>query len=65
MEKQGSQLEFISRINRDGSAVEPVIDPEKLHQDHFYLRPLSLTLETYIATGINCYVVKIKNDANE
>lgn len=61
MNYKGKDLEFISRISRDGSGV---VDAKKLDLNHLdeetlELHTLSLTAETYIAMGFNIYVVKI------
>ena len=59
MRKNANQLEFISRINRDGSGVSTVDEKEVLNED-FKLNSLSISEKTYIASGMNSYVVKIK-----
>ena len=56
---KAEQLEFISRINRDGSGVSAVDEKEVLNED-FTLNRLSISKKTYIASGMNSYVVKIK-----
>lgn len=58
---KGSQLEFISFINRDGNGTTPVI-AEILNFDDtiFTLTSLSITQGTYIASEFNSYVVKLK-----
>ena len=56
---KAEQLEFISRINRDGSGVTKVDEKEVLNED-FKLNSLSISEKTYIASGMNSYVVKIK-----
>ena len=64
---KASELEFISRIKRDGSGVQILgkKDCEKLASsehidDVFTLNSLSITNGTYIASGFNSYVVKFK-----
>lgn len=59
MRKKANQLEFISRINRNGSGVSAVDEKEVLNKD-FKLNSLSISEKTYIASGMNSYVVKIK-----
>ena len=54
-------LDFISLVSRDGSGTVKVEGHE--HPDGemiFTLLPLSLTEETFIASGFNSYVVRIK-----
>lgn len=63
----GSELIFISRINRDGSGTTPVTEtPDYLLEENFVIHSLSITNKTYIACGFNSYVVKLKKkeDAN-
>lgn len=62
MNKLGKDLEFISRIKRDGTEVEPVLDDLVLSLDETWFRviPLSLNAGTFIAMGFNCYIVKLK-----
>lgn len=65
MEKRGCQLEFISRINKDGSGTEMVTttdDLSFLNNVKFDLMGLSMTLGTYIVGHNFCYVVRIKED---
>lgn len=57
---EGKDLIFISRIERDGSGVVPVDDDKHLQTEKFELNCLSMTKETYIASGFNSYVVKLK-----
>jgi hypothetical protein len=64
---KASELEFISRIKRDGSGVQILgkKDCDKLasaeHFDEvFSLSRLSITNGTYIASGFNSYVVRYK-----
>lgn len=71
--KLGKQLEFISVIKRDGSGViaiptqwnensdYPKVDNMAyLDDDIFTISILSLTEKTYIASGFNSFVVKLK-----
>lgn len=62
MTKKGRELEFISRINRDGSGTTPVDDSfiEFVQEDDFDIIRLSMTEDTWIATYVNAYVVRIK-----
>lgn len=73
MKKKGSDLEFLSLIQRDGSTVIPVGKPWSESMGHartddvsylddaeFELRNLSLTEKTYIAFHFNVWIVKIK-----
>ena len=59
MRKNANQLEFISKINRDGLGISKVDEKEVLNED-FKLNSLSISEKTYIASGMNSYVVKIK-----
>jgi hypothetical protein len=63
MEKLGKDLEFISRIKRDGSGTEPITDPKCtfLLEEKFKINTLSLSRQTYIASGFYSYVVKLKH----
>jgi len=62
MEKLGSELEFISQINRDGSGVTKHPKEHYKHLDNEVIKiySLSLSKQTYIALGFNSYVVKLK-----
>lgn len=71
----GKDLQFISWIKRDGSGTLPcnvgtwnksdntpkLDNMEYLNNDEFVLTSLSLSNETFIASGFNSFVVKIKN----
>lgn len=67
MERFGSELEFISRISADGKKIEVLNETEKgktsslLKKDVFKLSCLSISNLTFIASGMNSYVVKLKN----
>ena len=74
MRKKGKNLEFISWIKRDGSGTIPVgtewtenmdfpktDDMSYLDNDYFLLTCLSLTHKTFIASGFNSWIVKLKN----
>ncbi len=57
----GEELIFISQINRDGNGTTQVTEtPEHLLKESFAINSLSLTNKTYIASGFNSYVVKLK-----
>jgi len=62
MTKKGKRLEFISQINRDGSGTKPVTDQYiyLMRDDKFKLQCLSLTQKTFIASGFNSFVVRLK-----
>ena len=58
----GKDLNFISKINRDGSGTKAV---EKDHiktiqEESFEMNCLSITEQTYIASGFNSFVVTLK-----
>jgi len=63
MKLKGKELIFISRILRDGSGVNDCseLDMSNYNEDSFEINCLSITEQTYIATEMNCFVVKIKN----
>ena len=59
--KLGSELIFISKINRDGKSVEILPKaPKSELQTVFKITHLSLSHETFIASEFNTYIVKIK-----
>lgn len=59
----GDQVTIISRINRDGLGVETNLPPNYFTtQDAFELIPLSRTEGTYIITGMNAFVVRLKTN---
>ncbi len=66
---KAKDLDFISWIKRDGSGTEPVPDDmlesmlnNKFSKDDEYkLNVLSLRNKTFIASGFNSFVVKLKN----
>ncbi len=62
--KFGRQLKFISKIKRDGSGIDRVFDDhvETLNNENFDLSCLSMTEKTFIASGFNSYIVKIKDN---
>lgn len=61
----GKDLIFISQINRDGKGVtlvdDELIKGHIIDNDEFKVKRLSMSHDTYIASGFNSYVVKIKN----
>jgi hypothetical protein len=67
MTRIGSELEFISRILRDGSGTEMISTREEVshvENTRFEMASLSITKGTWIATEFNAYVVKIKDENN-
>ena len=62
MEKLGKELEFISWIKRDGSGAKMVKKKliELMQEDTFKVSCLSMTEKTFIASGFNSFVVKLK-----
>lgn len=66
---KAKDLEFISWIKRDGSGTEPVphdmlesmLNNKFSKDDKYKLNVLSLSNKTYIASGFNSFVVKLKN----
>lgn len=61
----GSRLEFISKINRDGSGTVPVepAEADGLKDEKFGIIRLSMTEKTWVASSFNLYVVRIKDEA--
>jgi len=66
MKIKAKKLIFVSRIERDGSGVIPVSEDMNIllqkckFNPKYKLNPLSLSNKTYIASGFNSYVVKLK-----
>ena len=73
MRKLGKELEFISFVKRDGSGTVAVgtewnsdsehpktDDMSYLDDDEFDIKIISLTYKTYIASGFNTWVVRLK-----
>ena len=66
---KAKDLEFISWIKRDGSGTEKVpedmlenmLNSKFAKDDYFRLNVLSLSNKTFIASGFNSFVVKLKN----
>jgi len=68
MTKKASELIFVSRILRDGSGVQQVtveqqkeLENAKYVDEEYELNSLSLSNKTFIASGFNSYVVKLKS----
>lgn len=62
MEKLGKELEFISWIKRDGSGTKMVKKEliKLMQEDNFKMNCLSLNEKTFIASGFNSFVVRLK-----
>ncbi len=63
MKIKGKNLKFISRILRDGSGTAMIKDEkdvDHVQEEEFRINCLSITNGTFIASGFNSYVVKIK-----
>jgi len=62
MRKKGSKLNFISRIDRHGLRTHkvPEVELPTLNKEVFKINSLSVSNETFIASGFNSYVVKLK-----
>lgn len=58
---KGKDLIFISHISRDGSGTTPVAKVDHLDDEYFVVTCLSLTMQTFIASAFNSWVVKLKN----
>lgn len=67
MKKQGKFLDFISQIGRDGKELLPISEKyiNLVKNDYFDLTCLSVTEGTWIASGFNSYVVKLKKIQNK
>jgi hypothetical protein len=50
MKKLGKELEFISFVRRDGSG----------NEEEFEINTISMTYKTFIASGFNTWVVRLK-----
>ena len=67
MERFGSELEFISIISADGKKITVLegTNNQKVsmisQKEIFKLSRLSISEETFIASGFRSYVVKLKN----
>jgi hypothetical protein len=67
MTKRANELIFISQIKRDGSGVEMIDDELNIDlqnnnsfQNGYVINRLSISEKTYIASGFNSFVVKLK-----
>ena len=60
---KGKELVFISWIRRDGSGTDEVPKDliKMMRNDVFDVSCLSMSQKTYIASGFNSFVVKIKS----
>ena len=66
------ELIFISQIKRDGSGTKKVFKKhvkflttnKSAMKDEFEINRLSISESTYIASGFNSYVVKLKTPIN-
>jgi hypothetical protein len=70
---KSTELIFISRIKRDGSGTQKVFKKDIKHltenkfakQEEYTISGLSISHGTYIASGFNSYVVKLKKEKDE
>lgn len=65
MERYAKELHFISKLKPDGTKLEllPEAADEVLRSNDIYkLTCLSITHKTWVASGMNTYVVKLKCD---
>lgn len=68
MKNKPNELIFISRIKRDGSGTRKVFKKDIKHlttnkfakEEEYEMNRLSISEGTYIASGFNSYVVKLK-----
>jgi len=68
MKLKPKDLEFISIIKRDGSGTKKVFKKDVKHltenmfakEELYEINTLSMSNKTYIASGFNSYVVKLK-----
>jgi len=66
--RKPAEMIFISRIKRDGSGTKKVFKKDVKHltenkfaaNEDYKITRLSITEGTYIASGFNSYVVKLK-----
>lgn len=64
MKRYGSELIFISRIFGSGKAIEIIEDIDMTGtatEEVYELNSLSISNQTYVASGMATYVVKLKN----
>lgn len=70
MKEKATQLTFISQINRDGSGTEILTHSQSEELENctidkeYEINRLSLSNNTYIASGFNSYVVRLKTAIN-
>lgn len=65
---KAGQLIFLGQVRRDGSGIDEVSEDYKkgmlenplMKDELFEIRVLSLTQKTYIASGFNTFVVKLR-----
>ncbi len=64
MTRYGCELIFISRIDSDGKGIMPVLEKSTTVEDKeiFILNRLSISKDTFIASSISTFVVKLKNN---
>lgn len=62
MKVKGKELLFVSHIKRDGSGTTDVSKENMTHlnETEFYLKRLSITNKTFIASEFNAYVVRLR-----
>lgn len=66
---KASELIFLSQVKRDGSGVDEVSEDYKkgmlenplMKDELFEIKVLSLSLNTYIASGFNTFIVKLRD----
>jgi len=78
MKKFGKDLDFISFVKRDGSGTimcgtywdeyclfPKTDDMSYLDKERFEINRMSITHDTYIASGFNTWVVRLKKNPNQ
>ena len=68
MKKLGKELIFVSQINRDGGGTNTNISKDYIDMmdgDTFKVNILSLSEKTFIASGFNSFVVRLKSKNDE
>ena len=64
MKRYGRELDFISIIHPEGKKLETIEDKEvreHMNEEVFTLNSLSIGNQTFIASGMNSFVVRLKN----
>jgi hypothetical protein len=64
MDRYGRELHFISRISGDGKKLKNIENEEvakHLNQQVFIMNCLSISNQTFIASAMSTYVVRLKN----